>query len=250
MRKVYVMKYDYLNYLKIMVFSYHMIDNVVFIGTSHISPESIRDVKRIIASKKPVVVAIELDRKRLSALLSKKKRKLSLADIGRIGLKGWLFALFGQWIQKKLGKKLGVLPGSEMLAAYKAAKQNGCHVALVDQDIEKTLRNFSRRLSWKERWHFLVDAIKGLVFKKGVKFDLRKIPEDALIERLISELKVRYPNIYKVLIEDRNKVIARNLCRIIVRFPDQVIVVVLGAGHVREVKELVKKYLKDYDFIH
>ena len=217
-----------------------MTDNMIFVGTSHISPESIKKVKEIISSKKPDFVAIELDKKRLKALLSEKKGGLSIRDIKRVGLKGWLFALFGQWIQKKLGQKIGVIPGSEMLAAYHAAKKNNIQIALVDQDIEKTLRRFSKSLTWKEKWNFFVDFLKGIFFKKKIKIDLRKVPEEKLIETLILELKKRYPNIHKVLIEDRNKVIAKNLCKLVNKFPDATFVVVLGAGHVKEVKKLVK----------
>ena len=126
-----------------MVFLCYMDNNITFVGTSHISPESVKNVKDAIISKKPDIVAIELDKKRIRALLSEKKRGLSFGDVKRIGLKGWLFALFGQWLQKKLGQKIGVMPGAEMLAAYKTARKNDIQVALVDQDIEKTLRNFS-----------------------------------------------------------------------------------------------------------
>ena len=217
-----------------------MTDNIIFIGTSHISPDSIKNVRETIIKKRPDIVAIELDRKRLRALLSEKKRGLSAADIKRIGLKGWLFALLGQWIQKKLGQKIGVMPGSEMLAAYKTARQNHIQVALIDQDIKKTLRNFSKSLTWREKWNFFADFFKGIFSKKKIKIDLRKVPEEKLIEKLIAELKIRYPNVYKVLIEDRNKVLAKNLCKLIRKFPDQTIVAVLGAGHVKEVKKLVK----------
>ena len=116
-----------------------MTNKIIFIGTSHISPESIKKVKKTIIEKKPGIVAIELDRNRLRALVSKTKSKLSFGDIKRVGVKGWLFAMFGQWLQKKLGKKIGIMPGAEMLAAYKTARENNIQIALVDQNIEKTL---------------------------------------------------------------------------------------------------------------
>ena len=224
--------------------------SVIFVGTSHIAKDSVKKVRTVISEKKPDIVAIELDRKRLLGLLDKKnKRKLSLGDIRRIGLKGWLFASIGQWIQNKLGSKLGVLPGSDMLAAYKAAKKEGAKIALVDQDIEITLKKLSKRISWRERWNFLVDLVKGLVFKKGIKIDISKVPESELSEKLITELKVRYPNLYAVLIAERNKIIAKNLAKLVRTFPGKNVVVVLGAGHVKEVNNLLKKYLKGYDIV-
>jgi len=121
------------------------------IGTSHISPESLKKVQQVILKEKPNIVAIELDKKRLIALLQKGKTGPRLRDIKRVGLKGWLFAIIGAWVERKLGAKVGVTPGSEMTAAISAARQVGAKVALIDQDIEITLRNFSKALTWKEK---------------------------------------------------------------------------------------------------
>jgi pheromone shutdown-related protein TraB len=227
-----------------------MNENIFFIGTSHISPESVKSVKSFIESEKPDIVALELDNKRLPALLENKKRSgFSFSDIKRIGFKGWLFSVFGSWIQKKLGKKIGISPGSEMLAAYKLAVKNKIQIALVDQDIEKTLRNFSKSITWKEKWRFFVDLIKGFFSRKKIKIDLKKVPEEKIIEMMISELKNRYPNVYIELIEKRNKVLAKNISKLAVRFPDKKILAVIGAGHLKEVNFLVKKYLKECDFV-
>lgn len=232
-----------------MVFFNIMSENIFFIGTSHIASDSIISINKILNQRRPDIVAIELDKKRLHALLSDKKQGLSVRDISRIGFKGWLFAVFGQWIQKKLGQKVGIMPGSDMLSAYKFAVKNKVQVALVDQDIEKTLRKFSKSISWKERWNFVVDIFRGFFSKKKIKFDLSKVPEEEMIDLLISELEKRYPNVHKVLIDERNSVIAKNICKLSKKFPDSTIAVVLGAGHVKEVKRLVKKYLKECDFI-
>ena len=91
--------------------------NLIIIGTSHISPESIKTVESLIINKKPDVVAIELDRGRFDGLISGDKSKIGLKEIKRIGFKGYVFAKFGHWIEKKLGSKLGVSPGDEMIKA-------------------------------------------------------------------------------------------------------------------------------------
>ena len=39
-----------------------MTDNIIFIGTSHISPDSIKNVRETIIKKQPDIVAIELKR--------------------------------------------------------------------------------------------------------------------------------------------------------------------------------------------
>ena len=217
---------------------------VKIIGTSHIAPESLKKVEQVILETKPGIVAVELDRKRLIALLSKEKQKPSFRDIRRVGLKGWLFALIGAWAERKLGAKVGVSPGSEMLKAISLAQKAGAKVALIDQDIEITLRRFSRALSWKEKLTFLGDLFKGIVLRKGVQFDLARVPSQKVISRLIEDVKKRYPNIYRVLVKERNEFMAQKLARIIQNYPEERIIAVVGAGHEKEIAQLLKSYIK------
>lgn len=217
---------------------------IKIIGTSHIAPESIKKVEKAILETKPDIVAIELDRKRLIALLSKDKHKLSYRDIRRVGFKGWLFALIGAWAEKKLGDKVGVSPGADMLKAVSAAQQTGARIALIDQDIEITLKKFSRSLSWKEKFTFLGDLFKGIVLRKGIQFDLSKVPTQKVIDKLIEDVRKRYPNIYRVLVKERNEYMAQKLAHIVKHYPDSRIIAVVGAGHEKEIIPLLKSYLK------
>lgn len=213
------------------------------IGTSHISPESIKKVEKTILNEKPGIVAIELDAKRLYALLHKGKQKLSYKDIKRVGIKGWLFALIGAWAERKLGAKVGVAPGSEMIKAVAAAQQTGAKIALIDQDIDVTLKKFSKALTWKEKFRFAADLFKGVVLKKGIEFDLEKVPSQKIIKKLIDDVKKRYPNIYRVLVEERNEYMAKSLARITQLHPEEQVIAVVGAGHEKEIRKLLKKYL-------
>ncbi|MEM4247544.1 MAG: TraB domain-containing protein, partial [Candidatus Woesearchaeota archaeon] len=133
--------------------------NLTVIGTSHIAAESVAEVRKVIEEEHPGIVALELDRKRLQALLHPQKKGLGWKDIRRIGFKGWLFSIIGAWVEKKLGEKVGMKPGAEMMQAVKAARALRIPIALVDQDIEITLRRFSETLSWKEKWHLFIDII-------------------------------------------------------------------------------------------
>lgn len=225
--------------------------NIFFIGTSHIAKESVDAVKDFIAKQKPDVVAVELDASRLSALMSKKRSRPSLADIRRIGLNGFLFSLIGGWVERKLGEKVGVAPGSEMFSAIKLAQQSGAKVALIDQDISITLRRFSEVFTWREKWNLFVDILKGVFFRKSVlSFDISKVPSSQMISKLLKEVKVRYPNLYRVLIGERNEVMAQRLAKLSVDFPEKRILAVVGAGHESDLLLLVKKYLKSKDSFH
>ena len=218
--------------------------NIYIIGTSHIARESIDQVKDFIAKQKPDIVAVELDKGRLSALVSKKREKMRFADIKHIGINGFLFSLIGAWIEKKLGEKVGVSPGSEMLSAVRLAQQSGAKIALIDQDIAITLKRFSKAFTWREKFRLVADILKGLIFRKSVvSFDLSSVPDSKLIAKLIKEVRLRYPNIYHVLVAERNEFMAQKLATISADFPEKRILAVVGAGHESELIVLLKKYL-------
>ena len=216
--------------------------NLILIGTSHIAKESIEAVEKTILKEEPGIVALELDRKRLFALLHPQKAKARWRDIKRIGMKGYLFSVIGAWVEHKLGEKVGTKPGAEMLRALKAARIVKADLALVDQDIEITLKRFSKALSWKEKWNLVADIFKGLVLRKtDFAFDLSKVPSEKLIAKMIKQVKVRYPNIYRVLVTERNEVMSKRLAFLMARNPERKIVAVVGAGHGKDILKLVRQ---------
>ena len=218
--------------------------NLVLLGTSHIAQQSLREVEQTIKETNPAVIALELDTARLHALLSKKKRRIRLRDIRKIGFKGFLFSVIGAWAEKKLGERTGVKPGAEMIKAYKLAKERKIPIALIDQEIEYTLHRFSETLTWKEKWNFLVDILKALVLrKKELPFDLRTVPDAKVIKKLTKQMKQRYPNVYKVLVEERNSIMAGRLAQLMLHQEDTVLGII-GAGHEKEIVELIKKKLQ------
>lgn len=214
------------------------ISNLKIIGTSHVAKESIKEVKDYIEEHHPDMVAIELDKSRLYSLLYNQKSSTSVAAIARVGLKGYIFALLGGYISRKVGRSMGVLPGEEMKQAYKLARKHEIDVYLIDQQIDKTLNRFSQKLSWRERWNFVVDFFRGIFFFKREArrfgfdtWDLSKVPGDELIKQILRRIRVRYPNIYQVLIEERNQVMSQKLRRFMELNPNKKVLAVVGAGH-------------------
>ena len=223
--------------------------NLTIIGTSHIARQSLEEVRKAIEEDNPDIVALELDSKRLHSLFRKNEDKISFYSIRRIGLKGFLFSLLGAWAEKKLGNLVGVAPGSEMKTAIKLARKNKIKIALIDQDIEITLKRFSKSITWKEKWNFIVDIIKAVFSgKKEIEFDLTKVPDKKIIKTLVDKVKQRYPNIYKVLIEERNIFMANNLRQIINSNKDKKILAIIGAGHEEDILNLIKTSNISYSF--
>jgi pheromone shutdown-related protein TraB len=225
-------------------------ENLNIIGTSHIAEQSIKEIEKQFRKIEPDIIAVELDKGRMHHLMdpNPKKRRVSYTAIKKVGLKGFIFALIGSWVSQKLGKMVGVEPGSDMKRAIELAKEGKKNLALIDQDIEITLRKFSTRITGKEKRRFVADIFNGIFFKKrqmkkyGLhKIDLSKVPEEELIEKMMEGIKERYPSIHLTLISERNEIMARRLVKIMKENPDKKIVAVVGAGHKREMLRIIKE---------
>ena len=215
-------------------------NGLTIIGTSHVSKQSINEVREFILNEKPEIIAIELDRIRLYSLLNK-KRKLKKADIRKIGLTGIIFNFIGTYIEKKLGKLVDTKPGSEMIVAIKLAKQEKIPISLIDQDIRITLKKITKQMTWKEKFRFMRDLFFTKQNKKELKkIDLSKVPREKIIEELTKEFKKRYPTLYRILIIERNHIMAKNLNNLIKTNKDKKILAIIGAGHKKEIEKLLK----------
>ena len=219
--------------------------NLVLIGSSHISIDSVNMVKKTIEKEKPGVVAVELDPDRLVSLFHKEKKGFGFKGVG---IKGFLFALIAHWAEQAMGKTVNVEPGTEMKTAILEAKKQNAKVALIDQHIKITLKRFSQTITWKEKWNFVADIFLGIFAPKrqmkemGVKLDdLSKVPSKKTIAKLLLLVKRRYPNVYNVLVHERNVIMARNLYSLMKHHEDETIVAIVGAGHEDEIIKLIKE---------
>ncbi len=223
-------------------------DRINIIGTSHIAKQSIREITEVVEDWKPDIIAVELDKQRAYALLHEQKTRLPLAAILQIGVKGYIFAKIGQIVQQKLGRVVGIAPGSDMKTALKIGAEKKLQMALVDQPIQITLKNFSKHLTWKERFRFVGDIFKSIFMQKkqmkelGLEnFDLNKVPTDKVILKMMGQMKKRYPNVYKTLVSDRNKYMVKQLVKLLRKFPEKKILCVVGAGHKEGMEKLLLK---------
>jgi pheromone shutdown protein TraB len=60
----------------------------------------------------------------------------------------------------------------------------------------------------------------------------------------MEQMRDRYPNLYYVLVEERNHVMAKNIYSIMSKNPEKKILAVIGAGHEKEMMKLIKQ--EDY----
>lgn len=206
---------------------------IKIIGVSHISPESIEEVRNKIKQEKPECVAVELDRNRLEAL--KRGETINLSAVKHIGFKNYLIAKFMSVIQKYLGKKTGVIPGQEMLTAVNTAVESEADVALIDRNLKVTLDRL-KKIPLLEKIKLFLSIFKRAKVKE---FDLNKVPPEKVIELMVNEVKKISPELYRVMVEERNKYMAQALFSLSKRY-DKIIAVV-GAGHKKGIKKLLRK---------
>lgn len=197
-------------------------------GTSHVSKDSL-DVIDQAFEHEPDIVALELDPPRLEALMFEGQ--------GRKG--GSVFIRLLEKFQSYIGNKTGLMPGEEMLYAYNRAIQDDLDIALIDQDVRVTVQRL-KDVRRKEKVKAVFSVAAGFLIPFGDRFDVDEIPEEEEILELVSELKKSFPELSRVLLEERNYVMADALMQIRHENPDADIAVFMGAAHRKPVSEILE----------
>ncbi len=217
-------------------------NNICLIGTSHVAEESIQQIKKGFNEFQPDIVALELDNNRVYSLKHKVKRPKNLVLIRSLGISGFLFYLFGEFTQNKIGKLVNIEPGSDMLTALDLGEKNNCLIALIDRNIQITLKRFSKHFKKKEIIRMIFDVIKGVFSKNELgKFDFSKLPSNDVIEYVIEHTKQNYPSLYKILIDERDMFMTDKLLKLSLSYPEQKILAIVGAGHVKGIISYLDK---------
>lgn len=201
------------------------------VGTAHVSRRSVDLVREVIEREQPDAVCIELDEGRYEALSQEKKfAEQDLREVlRRKQLATLLLNLILASYQRKLGLKLGVAPGSELLEAAKVAEENDIPIALCDRDVRITLRRAWQSLSWWERFRLLSELGASLFDSPDISEDeLARIRDRDVVTEVMNELGRMMPDLKRVLIDERDAYLAHE----ILETRGQKIVAVVGAGHI------------------
>jgi pheromone shutdown-related protein TraB len=210
----------------------------ILVGTAHISQESVDLVRNIVEAEKPDCVCIELDAQRYEAL-SQQKRFASL-DLREVIRNQQLAALLMNLLlasyQKRLGGKLGVVPGSELLEAAKVAEENDIAISLCDRDIRVTLRRAWASLSlWKKAMLVSTFAASAFEDPELSEEELNRIKQKDVLSELMNELGQAMPTLKEALIDERDRYLAQKIRE----SEGQKLVAVVGAGHIQGMKQAI-----------
>ena len=207
--------------------TYHLI------GTAHVSKASIDEVRAAIATISPDVVCIELCQTRLDSLEGKRTlRDVKVLTALREGRAMFLLAQIAlAMYQRKLGKRLGVKPGAELLAAVVAARERGLPFALIDREVSITLRRTWANLGIPARAMLAASFAVGALRSGQITEQLvEELKEKRNMSELMAELATAMPEIKAPMIDERDQYMASKLVE--VGAGKRRVLAVVGAAHV------------------
>ena len=209
---------------------------IILVGTAHISTESADLVERVIEEEKPDTVAVELCQSRYQAMTD--KNRWQETDLIKVIREKKAFLLLSNLMlasfQKRIGAKLGIKPGEEMLRAVNTAKKVEADIHLADRDVRTTLSRTWRLMGFWTKFKLLLQLITSMGDVEDIeKEDIEKLKEQDVLETLLSELGKTLPDLQRVLIDERDQYLAHKIRTA----PGKKIVAVVGAGHVPGIKK-------------
>ncbi|MDX1611378.1 MAG: TraB/GumN family protein [Candidatus Thermoplasmatota archaeon] len=175
-----------------------VVPTVLLLGTAHVVPLR-KAIQHHIFEFQPDAVALELDRARLQGLLAPPE------DRQKGGMAYGFIARF----QQKVADDLGGSVGDEMLAGREAAMLLGVPVALVDAPAQETFRRLIQEMGWGERFKLIGSVLGSILPGNSVEADLQRALEGD--PSLIEEVSRRFPTVKRVLIDERDELMARRV---------------------------------------
>ena len=204
---------------------------ITLIGTAHVSRESTQRVQEVISEMQPETVCIELCESRYKSMTQKNRwQDTNLLKVIREKKAFLLLSnLMLAYFQKKIGEKLGVKPGAEILQAISSAEEVGARIHLADRDIRTTLSRAWRLMGMWTKLKLLFQLTTSIGEMGDItEEEIEEMKKKDVLEALLSEMGQSLPEIRRILIDERDQYLAEKIRNA----PGNRIVAVVGAGHV------------------
>ena len=209
-------------------------DNIRLVGTAHVSKDSVDLVRSEIEDWNPDIVAVELCESRFKAL--SENRRLDKESLLKVIKEGKAPLIIAQSLlaseQRKLGITEDLQPGAELIEAIYLAKEKHKEVALIDRDIQVTLRRAWKKMKFREKISLLWSLVGE--DESTEEFDIKELLENKdLMTMMIEELKEVAPGAGSVLVDERDEFLAH---KILQNSESSKVLAVIGAGHLTGVQ--------------
>jgi len=239
---------------------------IILIGTAHVSPKSVEEVREVIETEKPDTVCVELDEQRYQAVMNRKKwQETDIIKI--IKEKKATFLLINLVLssyQKRLAKQFNINPGQEMIQGIQSAREIGAELVLqfninpgqemiqgiqsareigaelvlADRDIRVTFSRIWRGLSLWNKLKLLFSIVVSIFSDETItEEELEKLKSQDILDAVLSEFTSAFPQLRVPLLDERDQYLAQK----IKEAPGRKIVAVLGAAHVAGVKKEINR---------
>ncbi|QGM21586.1 TraB family protein [Spiribacter sp. 2438] len=223
----------------------------VLLGTAHVSPASVADVRREIATGDYDAVAVELCQSRYQSLMDPDAlEKLDLFQVLRSGRAGMVMATLALGAyQQRLAQQFDIRPGEELKAAVEGARGRHLPVWLVDREIGTTLKRVYRSVPWWQRYSIFTGLIASLLSRQKVTAeDIERLKEGDILESTFNEFAAESRAMYRPLIEERDEYMAARLLEEsdeATAGPPRRVLVVVGAGHLNGLEAHLREGIDD-----
>jgi len=148
------------------------------VGTAHVSLESVEDVRRTVEIVRPDSICVELCPARHQAMTRRDDwKRMDIYKVIKEGKAVFLMVqLVLQAFYRKIGDKLGVQPGAEMMEGVRLASETGATLVLADRDVQVTLKRVWGYLGFWKKFQLLSQLLTSIFVDDDV--------DKALIEDL------------------------------------------------------------------
>ena len=205
---------------------------VYLIGTAHLSSKSAEEVAEVIQKVAPDAVCVELCESRHQALTRPDSwREMDIIQIIR---KKQATALLAHMIlasfQRRMGEKLGIKPGAEMVSAIEAADKVGAELVLADRSIQVTLLRTWRNLRLWDKAKLMGQLMFTMVVTPELdEKEVEQLKNKDVLSQVMEAFSSAFPRAKVTLIDERDVYLSQKIRSA----PGKIVVAVVGAGHVQ-----------------
>ena len=197
---------------------------IILLGVGHVF-DIADQVKGLIERERPDAVCVELDRGRYHALLNpggKSDARLTYRLLSKM--------------QKRLANQYGGEAGAEMIAATKAAQAMGAAVLLIDTDANQMFARLNQEMPMLEKVKLAFSAFSSLfISRRRMEEELDNFQEEG--EPYLKQMEEQFPTLKRVLLDERNALMAKRIDAAASRYPT--VMAVIGDGHVEGILDLL-----------
>ncbi len=213
---------------------------VYLVGTAHVSKESVEDVRKTVRAVNPDTICVELCEARYKSIIQREQWKKM--DIFKVVKEKKAILLLAQLIMtsfyRRLGEKLDVKPGAEMIEGVNLAQERNAELVLADRNIEVTLKRVWGYLNFWNKLKMASQLFAGLFVQEKIdEAMIEELKNQDQLENILDTFTKAFPEVKRRLIDERDIFLSQK----IKRAKGKIVVAVVGAGHIPGIKDHIQR---------